>query len=125
MKRTIGPVRRSTRLKSEPTSPVKKTFWGKASAFLGYLLMSVFLSLLLFVIVAPHFFGFTLINVMGGSMNPAIPAGSVAVVQPVAASEIKVGDIIAYQPEKEKSSPVAHRVVEVYSQKESISFQTR
>src|SRR4030042_3243718 len=125
MKGTIGLTRRPTSPKSSSTSPIKRLSWSRVSEFLSYLLMSVFLSLVLFALVAPYFFGFTLLNVMGGSMNPAIPAGSVAVVQPFAASKIKVGDIIAYQLEKEQSSPVAHRVVEVFSQRGSISFQTR
>ena len=57
-------------------------------------------------------------------MSPALPSGSVAMVQPVDVSEIEVGDIIAYQPSHVGSTVTTHRVVNIIHQEGDISFQT-
>ena len=53
----------------------------------------------------------TLIMFRTGSMSPTIPAGSVAVVQRVPASEIAVGDVVTV--DREPELPVTHRVTSV------------
>ncbi|PRB11269.1 signal peptidase I [Microbacterium sp. MYb62] len=53
----------------------------------------------------------TLIMFRTGSMSPTIPAGSVAVVQRVPASEIEVGDIVTV--DREGELPVTHRVTTI------------
>lgn len=53
----------------------------------------------------------TLIMFRTGSMSPTIPAGSVAVVQRVPASEITVGDVVTV--DREGELPVTHRVTSV------------
>jgi signal peptidase I len=58
------------------------------------------------------FFGFSLVVFKTGSMAPAIPAGSAAIVREVAASEIAVGDVITVQREG-ATLPVTHRVVSI------------
>lgn len=50
----------------------------------------------------------TLIMFRTGSMSPTIPAGSVAVVQEVPASEIEVGDVVTV--DRVGDLPVTHRV---------------
>lgn len=55
----------------------------------------------------------TLIMFSTGSMAPTIPAGSVAVVQEVPASEISVGDIVTV--DREGNLPVTHRVTSLVS----------
>src|SRR3954454_7756091 len=50
----------------------------------------------------------TLIMFRTGSMTPAIPAGSVAVVQRIPASEIEVGDVVTV--DRDGQLPVTHRV---------------
>ena len=96
----------------------------KATRLFSTLLFFTFLALLLFIITAPHLWGFSFLMVMGGSMSPALPSGSVAIVQPVDVSEIEVGDIIAYQPRHVGSTLTTHRVVNVIRQEGDISFQT-
>ena len=56
-------------------------------------------------------FDITLIMFRTGSMAPTIPAGSVAAVRQVPASEIDVGDIITV--DREGQLPVTHRVTGV------------
>ncbi|MDF2562240.1 MAG: peptidase [Microbacterium sp.] len=53
----------------------------------------------------------TLIMFRTGSMSPTIPAGSVAAVQRVPASEIEVGDVVTV--DREGELPVTHRVTAV------------
>ena len=53
----------------------------------------------------------TLIMFRTGSMSPTIPAGSVAVVQRVPASEIAVGDIVTV--DRDGELPVTHRVTTI------------
>ncbi|MGO1183280.1 MAG: signal peptidase I [Micrococcaceae bacterium] len=53
----------------------------------------------------------TLIMFKTGSMAPTIPAGSVAAVQQVSASEISVGDVVTV--DQEDQLPVTHRVTSV------------
>lgn len=53
----------------------------------------------------------TLIMFRTGSMSPTIPAGSVAVVQQIPASDIEVGDVVTV--DRPGDLPVTHRVTSV------------
>ncbi|MGH3691880.1 MAG: signal peptidase I [Microbacterium sp.] len=53
----------------------------------------------------------TLIMFRTGSMSPTIPAGSVAVVQRVPATEVEVGDVVTV--DREGELPVTHRVTTI------------
>ena len=88
------------------------------SMFFGFLAIS------LFILIAPHLWGFKFLIVMGDSMRPALSGGSIATVQPVDIQEIKIGDIIAYRPRDESSTVTTHRVVDVIHNGDKISFQT-
>ncbi len=55
----------------------------------------------------------TLLMFRTGSMSPAIPAGSVAVVQRIPASAVAVGDIVTV--DRDPELPVTHRVTSVAS----------
>ena len=61
--------------------------------------------------------------VLSGSMEPAMPVGSVVLVRPVDPEAVAVGDIITF---RQHGSPdfVTHRVVEVLNE-ESLSFRTK
>jgi signal peptidase len=53
----------------------------------------------------------TLIMFRTGSMAPTIPAGSVAVVQKVAAADVQIGDVVTV--DREGELPVTHRITSV------------
>jgi len=55
--------------------------------------------------------GFQLVRLETGSMSPGFPAGSVLLVQDIAARDAAVGDIVTVM--RADGSPVTHRVVEV------------
>lgn len=68
-------------------------------------------ALCIIAVIAAFAFNITLIMFSTGSMSPAIPAGSVAVVREVPATEIDVGDVVTV--ERPNALPITHRVTEI------------
>ena len=60
-------------------------------------------------VVAATFFDITLIMFKTGSMSPTIPAGSVAVVREIPASEAAVGDVVTV--DRTDLLPITHRKI--------------
>ena len=75
------------------------------------------------IFIAPRF-GWHLDVVYGGSMEPAIKLGSLAVIQPVDPQDVGVGDVITYRSSTESGTVTTHRVVEVVNDG-SLSFRTK
>jgi len=63
-------------------------------------------------LVASSVFGVSIVIFQTGSMAPTMPTGTAAVVLPVDASELAVGDVVTV-PTPGKVLPVTHRVVSV------------
>lgn len=63
------------------------------------------------LVIAAYTMNISLIMFRTGSMEPAIPTGSVAVVQEISASEIAVGDVVTVN--REGQLPVTHRVTSI------------
>jgi signal peptidase len=51
-----------------------------------------------------------------GSMEPAIPVGSIVVIKPANPDTLKVGDIICFKTEAESPITVTHRIIGITSQ---------
>ncbi|HEY9310940.1 signal peptidase I [Williamsia sp.] len=62
------------------------------------------------VVLCAVFFNISLIMFKTGSMSPAIPAGSLAVVRELPANSVAVGDVVTI--DRKDQLPVTHRVVE-------------
>jgi signal peptidase len=62
--------------------------------------------------VGPRFFGYSSFVVYGGSMEPGIPKGSVAVAKPLPPSSVQPGDVIVYRLSG-SALPTLHRVLTV------------
>lgn len=60
------------------------------------------------LVLLAFFFHITLIMFKTGSMGPTIPAGSLAIVQQIPASEVKVGDVVTV--DRPQALPITHRV---------------
>lgn len=103
----------------------KANIWGRAFQWLAYLLVVAVILICVGIVIAPRF-GWNLNVVYGGSMEPSMGKGSLAVIRPVDPLEVTVGDVITY---KSRSSDmlVTHRVVEVKDKASgsSPSFITR
>lgn len=78
------------------------------------LLVTAFVLAVLAVGVARTVYDMQFMPILTPSMTPVMPAGSLAVTQPVAAEDIKTGDIIAFRPPPpwtpKDGKPVVHRV---------------
>ncbi|WP_347109419.1 signal peptidase I [Paenarthrobacter sp. S56] len=63
------------------------------------------------VVIAAVVFHISLILFKTGSMSPAIPAGSLAVVREIPAAEVRVGDVVTV--DRPGKLPITHRVQSV------------
>jgi signal peptidase len=84
---------------------------GKIISFIGTLTMVVMIVLGLGVAI-PHLLGYDQYVVVSGSMEPAIPVGSLVMAKDVEPAELKTGDVIVFYDEMHTDIPVTHRVVE-------------
>lgn len=75
----------------------------------GFVILLVFCAALTFF--APRF-GWHIDTVLSGSMEPALPTGSILVNRPVSFNEIHVGDIITFT-DSARSSFITHRVIAI------------
>ena len=75
----------------------------------GVLLLVLGLGVL--VIAVPAAVGGMPLTILTGSMSPGLPAGTLVVVRPVPAEQIRIGDVISYQLESGRPALVTHRVV--------------
>ncbi len=75
----------------------------------------------------PRLLGWELVVVQGGSMEPALPVGSVMFVAPVDGRDVRVGDIVSYRlPDMTPSETrVTHRVVDVIREEGGLAFRTK
>jgi signal peptidase I len=90
----------------------------------------VFLAIvvLFFLIASPLLPTKTLLSsyvVSTGSMEPTIPAGSVALTKPVVISEINEGDIITFLSPNDAEVIVIHRVIEIKQQEAGTALITK
>lgn len=59
----------------------------------------------------PRMLGYELYTVVSGSMEPAIPTGSLVYVENMDPTEVQEGDVIAFYSAQDGSSVITHRVV--------------
>jgi signal peptidase I len=77
----------------------------------GAVLSAVLVMLTILLTPLPELFGWQLYAVETGSMEPAIPVGSVVAVRPVRADELHVGDVITFSDRTQPDIRVTHRIV--------------
>jgi len=77
------------------------------------IVLSLLVLLVVLFILLPAVFTSSLAVVYSGSMAPVMPMGAIAVMEQVDPAQIKVGDIIAFNPPWDPEVTVSHRVIEV------------
>jgi len=77
---------------------------------LGYGVLAVVLLLAAVTILVPRFTGSVPLTVLSGSMEPTLPVGSLVVVRPVEAADVRIGDVVTYLPNPDDPTAVTHRV---------------
>ena len=98
------------------TKQPRRSWWGIAGdVFLNTLAVGGIICIAL--VACAFVFNITLIMFKTGSMSPAIPAGSLAVVRAVPADSVGVGDVVTV--DREGMLPVTHRVVATETIEES------
>lgn len=89
-------------------------------------LLAFVLLLGVLVIVVPAATGSTPMTVLTNSMVPNYPPGTLIIVQPVDAQDIRLGDAITYQIESGKADVVTHRVIAISNSSDgSVNFTTQ
>ncbi|WP_158437775.1 signal peptidase I [Naasia lichenicola] len=77
-------------------------------------------------VVVPFATGSTPLTVLTGSMQPTLPPGTLLIVRPTEAADIRLGDVLTYQIRSGSDEVVSHRVVEVRSVSDgSFAFMTK
>ena len=83
---------------------------GKVLSVTGTILI-VLVILLCSLLVLPGMIGFHMYNVLSGSMEPALPVGSLLYVEGGEPADVEEEDIIAFYGSLEDSGIITHRVV--------------
>lgn len=79
---------------------------------LGALLLVILVAACLPLTLPPPVFGYHIYTVLSGSMEPAIPVGSLSYIQETAPEDMKEKDVIAYYGGSDRTAIITHRVVE-------------
>lgn len=90
-----------------------RTPWGRVVVLLSWLVTVAVTALVLAAVVVPRLAGATPYTVLTGSMAPAYPAGTLVVVRPVDAADVRIGDVVTYQLRSGEPAVATHRVVGV------------
>lgn len=77
------------------------------------------------LVAGPKIIGWQEVIVLSGSMEPALPTGGLAFVQPLPASEIEVDDILTHRPNPNSSTLITHRVIEKIDGPDGLVFRTK
>ena len=77
-------------------------------------------ALLALILVGTKFAGFRAFTVMSGSMEPEYPVGSMIYVRPIDYKSLKIGDVISYVADNNKTI-VTHRIVAIEVDKKDSS----
>jgi signal peptidase len=99
-----------------PMSPPREeqhSILGWTGQVLAWFVIAGVLVLLTLGVLAPRLAGATPYTILTGSMQPAMPSGTLVVVKPVAPENIAIGTAITYQLESGKPAVATHRVVRV------------
>lgn len=99
----------------------------KATKIAGGVLQGVFVAVALgaaAVLVLPRLLGWQTVTVMSGSMAPSYSVDAVLAIDPVSPADLRVGDVIAFQPEADRPM-ITHRIVAIKDDAGSLMFVTK
>jgi len=96
----------------------------RAGKWAGNIILGLVLCFVLFAVLIPSVFSGSLAIVRSSSMEPAMRAGSLAVMLPIDPGDVKVGDIIVFEPPWDPDVIVSHRVIALYHN-EQLLFDTK
>lgn len=94
-----------------PAAPRRRAGIGRVLGDLGLWLAAAAGAICIVLVILAITAGITLIMFRTGSMSPSIPAGSVAIVQRVDATQVRVGDVVTV--DRDDELPITHRVTSI------------
>jgi signal peptidase len=95
----------SRRVREKPRGVLYYVVLGLSGGLLALVILVGMLA-----VVVPAIVGATPLTVLTSSMEPKLPPGTLVIVKPTDAADIRVGDVITYQIESGKAGVVTHRV---------------
>jgi signal peptidase I len=101
---------------SAPPAATRRTparLIANAVTYVAMAVLTVVVLGLLAITVGPKLLPYQALVVRSGSMAPAIPTGSIVFYRKIAASKVKVGDVIVFSRPDDPSERVTHRVHEI------------
>lgn len=98
---------------SPQTTPSTFGLAGKVLGWIAVIAASLVVLGLLAVTIGPRFLPYQALIVRSGSMSPTIPTGSIVFYRKIAATNVKVGDVIVFDKPGEASEKVTHRVYKI------------
>lgn len=63
-------------------------------------------------LTVPRLFGLRIYSVVSGSMEPAIPTGSLVYIREIDPEDVKAGEVVAFYGTQDDAAVITHRVVE-------------
>ena len=113
------PARRSRRRR--PETLLEYIGIGVSAGLLGLVLL-----LATVAVVVPRLAGAVPVTILTSSMEPTLPPGTLVVVKPVAAADIRVGDVVTYQIRSGRPEVISHRVIAItHSTTGGLTFTTK
>ena len=97
--------------KTENMKKTKKSAGAVLCRSLGTILLAA-LVLVCLPLTVPRLFGYHIYSVVSGSMEPAIPTGSLVYIRETAPEDVEADDVIAFYSSADSASIITHRVVE-------------
>lgn len=92
--------------------PARTAIWRAIGTGLSAGLLAIIIGLALVTIIIPRASGATALTVLTGSMEPKLPPGTMLVVKPKPIDQIRIGDVVTYEPNPNDSTTViSHRVI--------------
>lgn len=96
----------------------RATRW-TASLLAGLAVLAVVAYAMLFVL------GFRPVAVYSGSMRPVLGVGSIAVVRPVDASTLRVGDVVTFSDPYDADRLITHRIERIVERPQGRAYRTK
>ena len=108
----------------------------KVKKWINNIISAVIVAMLLLVIFfvfsskinsdKPKIFGYELMIVLSGSMEPNIKTGSIIAVKPISTPDkCEVGDVVTYQSLDDPNTLITHRIISIENSGNSIQYITK
>ncbi|WP_162940244.1 signal peptidase I [Gryllotalpicola protaetiae] len=103
---------------NDATTPAAKRggFWRALGTGISAGILAIIIGIAAVTVIIPHATGATPLTVLTGSMRPHLPPGTLLVVRPVKPADIRIGDVVTYEPNpNDASTVISHRVIAITS----------